>query len=86
VQYTKKFLNEFNCLYDEPINSSLRIKNNRELRSKIDSVQDIVILSNGESSEITSYFCRVLIKNLNAKASFVADHGFLRLVGLRSFP
>ena len=77
MQYVQKILNEFKCLYDEPLNSSLRIKIYRELRSKIDSVQNIIILSNGGSSTIASYFCRGLIKNLNAKASFVADHGFL---------
>ena len=77
MPYIQKISKELNCLYQEPFNSNFREQFHCKLRFKIDSGKNIVILANGGSSAIASHFCTDLIKNLNAKASFIADHGLL---------
>ena len=77
MKYIQKISNELNSIFDDSVNNNFRTQFHRELRFKIDSGKNIVVIANGGSSAIASHFCTDLIKNLNANASFIADHGLL---------
>ena len=75
------FFNKINTLlmnlYSQKQNEVFRFSILDSIKSTINQNKNIITIANGGSSAIASHFTTDLVKNLNARALFLSDHGLL---------